>query len=287
MQFTANHSAIKRRLFLFFQILVTLSCLYWISQQVTVSAFDDIKIREHGNVLYVLLILLLMPLNWMMEIQKWYLLRSDDTNQSFAKASKQVLDGLLMSWIIPFTLGDVVGRIQSDQHKTGALKSLAWNRFFSLVISLGFGSWGLVQFFLPDTQPTLLLSSLSVILVIIFLWLWRDHRLYSKVFYWTLLRYLVMAAQLYFSLSLFIEISDPLWVFAGVTWIFLFRSIIPSIWGALGVREMSAILFFTCCYFNEQIISSTALIWVINLVVPSLFFGIFKLYLLIFKQTAK
>ncbi|MCP4460549.1 MAG: hypothetical protein GY816_21385 [Cytophagales bacterium] len=68
----------------------------------------------------------------------------------------------------------------------------------------------------------------------------------------------------------FIPDVSLLVILAGVGWTFFFRSVIPSLFGNLGVREVGALVFFESFVSEPSLILiSSLLIWLINTVAPS------------------
>ena len=62
-------------------------------------------------------------------------------------------------------------------------------------------------------------------------------------------------------------------VLAGITWVFLAKSVIPTFnfLSDLGIREFSAVLFFDSFSVPvEPIVLASLLIWVINILIPTL-----------------
>jgi uncharacterized protein (TIRG00374 family) len=112
-------------------------------------------------------------------------------------------------------------------------------------------------------------------------------RLYSfkDIFYVvliSLLRYIVFSLQFVLLLCFFKVSEDLFFLFMGVFFIFLVKSIVPTIFD-LGVRETAAIYFFT--FFNiidnNSILYSSLGLWIINIVLPAVLgmFLIFKIKL--------
>jgi len=79
------------------------------------------------SLFYIFLAVCMMPLNWLLETRKWYLLLKRDTDISFIKSLKSVLGGLALSLNTPNRLGEYFGRIlyiQKGKRITGAHYSI-------------------------------------------------------------------------------------------------------------------------------------------------------------------
>jgi hypothetical protein len=86
----------------------------------------------------------------------------------------------------------------------------------------------------------------------------------------SMLRYAVFTFQFYVLLSAFNPALSFSLLVAGVGWIFLFRSVVPSLFGNLGVREAGALLFFEAHVPDMMLVLvPSLLIWLINTVAPS------------------
>ena len=256
--------------------------MFWISRQVSLADLRQVEIQRDENFLPFVSIVFLMPVNWLLESFKWRLLMRDKAGSSWVEFMVQVFNGLLYSWVLPFSTGDVVGRLERNtNHRWFTVKSIFINRVSSLGVTLVFGALGVLYYLDKLSGPLPFVVGVCVIGFMMFL-LWNLG--YAKIFPvvgLTLIRYVVFSLQFFICISLFVEISEPFWILAGICWVFLFRSTIPSLWGALGIREASAILFFSCCLQTVDIISSSLLLWLINLVLPSVLFAAYKIFLLI------
>jgi uncharacterized protein (TIRG00374 family) len=86
----------------------------------------------------------------------------------------------------------------------------------------------------------------------------------------SLLRYLVFSLQFVLLLTFFKVSEDLFFLFMGVSFIFLVKSIVPTVLD-LGVRETAAVYFFT--FFNiidnSSILYSSLGLWIINIMLPA------------------
>ena len=98
-------------------------------------------------------------------------------------------------------------------------------------------------------------------------WDWLDPVAVASIF-----RYLIFTVQFVLLFYAFIPEVNLVVIIAGVGWTFFFRSVIPSLLGNMGVREVGALVFFER-YVSEPslILIPSLLIWLINAVSPSVF----------------
>ena len=101
-----------------------------------------------------------------------------------------------------------------------------------------------------------------------------------KVLGLSVCRYLIFSFQFFCMLAHFNPSLAYMTIILGIGWIFLIRSVLPSLLGGVGIREASALSFFYP-YEAEaaMILMPCMLIWLINTVLPSLLgsITIFKL----------
>lgn len=245
--------------------------------------------------LLLLIVFLLMPLNWLLEAKKWQILAAPIKRMSLQEAFSGVLAGLSMAFITPHAVGDYLGRVliiqKEDRGKL--VGAVLLGRLMQLTATLLFGAMGI--FYLLGLTFTYIYALLLTCLVISGVLLLRFRikfkgNLLEKLAYYvkiigtyssvTLLkalalscfRYVVFCTQFVIVLSMFVSIPLSLKV-AGSTWIFLAKSILPTFnfLSDLGIREFSAIYFFD--HFGTPIIpvlAASLLIWIINILVPTL-----------------
>jgi len=268
-----------------------------LKDQQSIERFDlgEIKKQCAENWYLIVVLVLLMPLNWFLEALKWQKLAQPITQLSTLEALKGVLSGLSMAFITPHGIGDYFGRILLLQNKdrTQLVGSILLGRLMQMLATLLFGGVGI--FLLFGVQITALYYVLVACLVISLLVLkgirfgsnikWVQKLKYylglingygfktlASVLVIALLRYVVFCLQFVLALSIFSEISSVL-KFAGTTWIFLAKSVLPSFnfLSDLGVREFSAVYFFD--HFGAPLIPvlvASFLVWLVNILLPTI-----------------
>jgi hypothetical protein len=83
------------------------------SQKDLPGAFDQMKdaAAKPLSAIYLVIAFCMMPLNWLLETLKWYLLLNRDIGISFRKCMAAVLGGLALSMNTPNRIGEYFGRI--------------------------------------------------------------------------------------------------------------------------------------------------------------------------------
>jgi hypothetical protein len=251
-----------------------------------------------------ILILALVPVNWLLESIKWRILAGISSSQ---KAYKDVLRGLSLSFITPNRIGEIVGRVaksgdDSMQHNyaflVGSLAqscvTLCFGILGILMTGSALSSFGLKISWL-ESQPitaVLLLVLLLLICVIISRNLhriiqriplpktWKFHaeglnKIGTKIQVIALalstLRYLVFLTQFILALFLFGADQSTAVLAPAICLSYLVTALVPaSIIGELGVRESVAVLILAPYCSAMTVIPATFLIWLLNLAIPAI-----------------
>ncbi len=251
-------------------------------------------------------LILLIFFNWGFEAKKWQQLALKVEEISFKEALKGVLMGLSLGFITPANLGDYAGRMWKFQHQKRAesIGAILLGNGIQFYISLLFGTLSFVYFVFRKEQ----FSTLNFIMILVFsLSLTLGFFAYLKrhlfylfllkipflkrfahtvkilenfenqevriVFFWALMRYFTISIQFVLVLLIFgidLEVLDLL---AIACLIFLVKTIVPAInfLGDLGIREFSAIYFFSFYHVNTSaVIAATFVLWLINILFPVL-----------------
>lgn len=265
---------------------------------------------------FILLSLLLIPINWALESLKWKFLAQKVEKVSFARAFRSTLTGLSLGVITPHGLGDYPGRLlhlsQSDRFK--ALGALFLSRIAQFFITLLFGTYAIVYFILFQGEAVHVLFyyllGLLIISTILFVTaLLSGKRIFDSiasvsaltkilryfrilttytpkdfviVFLLSFLRYLVFSFQFVLILYSFGVESSLILLFTGACFVFLSKSVIPTLFD-LGVREASAAYFFGSFMIpGDKVILASLFLWFINIFIPALIGLIFIFKMKIF-----
>lgn len=273
----------KRWIVLLVKCLVTGFSLLFLYRQFRKSEIDlQVEYPELlGPVL--ILVLVMMGANWYLEILRWRSSVQPFEKIGFRQAASDVLGGLALNWMLPFTVGDFVARLAAKKDKFKATSAIMLNRSMMLLLTVIIGSYGLSR--ILETSFQLSYNSLIVLgLVLIAAIIFRkflqkflayfqdiDKELVLQIVYLSVLRYLVFVLQFFILLKLFVPTMENSYLIAGIGWVFLVRSSIPSMLGGVGLREASAYLFFHDVMTEiSLILIPVFLLWVINTVLPSL-----------------
>lgn len=270
-------------------------------QDVTVIFTD-----EHFSVSIFLVVCVLLFFNWGLEARKWQLLVNRSQPISFGKAVSGVLVGLPLALITPNRIGEIGGRaIVLEKGYKDAVFATFLGSLMQFSSTLLFGVLGVVLYlvFLSHTQAIESASWISLCVVVVcavVVFVCKDQRwlkfvclrVIGKNFYrklmqlihvynvkdvlktllMSLLRYCVFSLQFMLLISMLIPELLFVELFVGITLTYLFTTIIPtSVLGEIGIRGSVAMFIFEAFTSQVAIIFQVSLlIWIINIVVPTL-----------------
>ena len=254
--------------------------------------------------------LFLMPVNWLLETRKWQLLVKSFYNLNFKEAFKGILSGLSLGIITPQRIGEYGGRILVLPSKfnwegvsSTFLCSIAQN-----MVNVALGLVGAVIFLqsnvLEFDQRYLIFIALAGFILLVLLYFLGtnlrkvknvladlglkkmlkpilDRLRYLKaipiqtkiaVINLSLMRYVIYVLQ--YVMILFFFGIDIDWVtgITGVSLIYLLQTGIP-LPPLLGIAARGEIALFIWGQFDNNslgILSASYLLWIINLIIPSL-----------------
>jgi hypothetical protein len=294
----------KHLLFLIVKIAIVTAAIYVIYQKLNSSSlltvnklFTQFEILFSNNFWLLILVLLLTDANWIAEILKWKTLVSTLKKITFFEAYEQSLASLTASIITPNRIGEYGVKalyFESEKQKKIVLLNLIGN-LSQLLVTVLFGVIGLFFLF---TNFDILVPKLNMfkILVIGFffliVFLFRKQlkiykigqyfkkfplKIYLKVGYLAVLRYLFFTHQFYLLLILFGVEANYLTIMYLLFCMYLLASIIPSLaifdWA---IKGSLAIYLFGLIGFNElTLVTVTTLMWLLNFAIPSLIGSIF------------
>lgn len=293
---------------------VVLLAAYGYLAYVLISFQDYVELVQqwsaawHKNLLWLLAVLALLPLNWLLETVKWQYLVKDVEALSLTKAFRSVLGGNTTAFFTPNRLGEFPGRslfMQEGNRLKAALLGMFGGVSQTLVIMLcglpslilllghfqGAVSWlyvllallcfsflVVIYFSLPRISAKLKSSSLFA--------RWSNYlacyeqlsalRL-IQILACTLARYLVFCAQLYFMLRFFCVELNVLTAMLAIAVNYLFVTFAPSWAFSEGaVRASTAVVVLGLFSANVVGIAAAGVsIWLINFVLPMLAGSIF------------
>ena len=238
-------------------------------------------------------VFVLMLLNWALEIYRWKISIEPVEQISYLNASSAILAGLALNWILPFTSGDLTARIAERRDKYQAASAAFVNRGIMFFLTFALGAFGIskitinveinfwwifILFFILFALLGLMKGYLAKFLA----YAKNIRSIFGKLLGVSLIRYLVFVFQFFLLLNLFLPELSILLLIGGIGWIFFIRSVLPTLLGGVGVREVSGLLFFEPYIERvELVLIPIFFIWIINTVIPSLvgFYFVWKLKL--------
>ena len=214
---------------------------------------------------YLVMAVLLWPVNLGLEAWKWRRLSSDaldsGTSRSWTVVWKEVLVGQTWALLGPFRLADGAGRLATVDDPR--LKSAAGAKAFALgAASQGWATW----FF---AVPALALAGFSLFagmlgLLIALVGRWLSLSFHGSVAALSLLRYVTFATQYLLMLSAWNVLDPTQWISLGFPRIAAVWCAVGSIpWPAeLGVREAMAAWVFDANL--PGVVAATFALWLVN-----------------------
>jgi uncharacterized membrane protein YbhN (UPF0104 family) len=277
-----------------------------------------------NNYSLIFIVVLMMFINWMLESLKWkFMIRKIETI-SFFTSFRAIFSGITVSSFTPNRIGEYGGRVfcleKSDRIQAVFITILC--SMAQLLTTIIFGSFAffiLHEQFLEDQYFIIEISRFSLFVLFVlnilfvlayfniaflinFLWkfsFFNFLRQYINVislfnfkdllvtFLYSVFRYIVFSIQFLILLYVFnvdISLYDAV---LSVMLVFFFITLTPTITIAeIGVRGSMALLVFLKFSTNViGILSSTFLLWIINLIIPAIIGSFFIFSLKFFRKS--
>ena len=314
---------LKKYLSIVIKIVIVFFSFYFIYHQLVENkSFEELDISVlidtvKKNKVYLVGVILMMFLNWLVEALKWRYMISKIENISIMTAYRAVFTGITVSTFTPNRIGEYGGRVfcleKGDRIKAVFITVLC--SMSQLLVTILFGSISL--FILFDEiliDKTFLSISLLILLNLFLLFsyfnishivnflgkfkLIKSFKRYLEVlvmynykdliiaFIYSNTRYFIFSLQFIILLHVFginISFMDAI---LSVMLIFFFITITPTITIAeIGVRGSVAIFVLGLFSSNDiAILSSTTLLWLINLIIPAIIGSFFIFSLKFFRS---
>ena len=271
---------------------------------------------EKRNVAYVMLIIALVPFNWVLETMKWRAFMNAHVTMRFGQSLKAILSGITMAILTPNRIGEYGGRLLHIPPKNnwdsviatfvGSVAQNIATLFFGLIsvmylkdqipfvenvdlravyfAALVFLTSALYIFFNVD----LLAKILKTIRVKSYFERFQkyfqkirqtDKKVLAKMLAISICRYLIYASQYYLATRFFGVDIDPVLAYACISTILLIQSGIPlPPFLSIFARGEIALLIWGLFEINElTILGMTFSIWLINLAIPAMLGSLFIL----------
>lgn len=254
-------------------------------------------------------VFVLMPLNWMLEIQKWRILTKNVIRLSFKDAMKSVLAGLNTGFITPGRFGEFAGRIiylPSELRLTGTLLSLVNGFIQTFVITI----CGLISTYFYSARfkssfdySLYLFSALILLVVFVAIYFlfpkifrklkekkWAmklqtmlsslselDYKTLISGFLISVFRFFIFCLQYYMLLWFFRIELTLVQALIGIPTMYLIVTYAPTLAASeAAVRASVAVLILGVFSNNEiGILLTGLLIWLINFIVPMMAGSVF------------
>lgn len=255
------------------------------------------EVLSGKNMLYLIMACLLMPVNWLIEVWKWYKVSRLVERTSFQNALFSVLTGLAYGHLLPGRSSEFLGKILffSDRNKSNItvlhFVNAAFQMYITILVGLFFlaGRWHSEIFSTTQSDYVFVFIVLLFVLTTIFI-VYADKLHFLKKFLpsisyemspllkmellgWSLIRYSVFISQ-FFCVFKWLDDAQVLnfSFISGLSLYFLITSVIPMMSVIeVAVRSLIAVWTFQNTGMNEmQLIIVTTVIWLINLVLPSI-----------------
>ena len=314
---------LKKYLSIIIKIVIVFFSFYFIYHQLVENkSFEELDISAlidtvKKNKVYLIGVILMMFLNWLVEALKWRYMISKIENISIMTAYRAVFTGITVSTFTPNRIGEYGGRVfcleKGDRIKAVFITVLC--SMSQLLVTILYGSISL--FILFDEiliDKTFLSVSLLILLNLFLLFsyfnishivnflgkfkLIKSFKKYLEVlvmynykdliiaFIYSNTRYFIFSLQFIILLHVFginISFMDAI---LSVMLIFFFITITPTITIAeIGVRGSVAIFVLGLFSSNDiAILSSTTLLWLINLIIPAIIGSFFVFSLKFFRS---
>jgi hypothetical protein len=294
------------------KVVIGVGCAWLIAQRLydSYSAENLSSLREifsANNLLLLMGALLLMPLNWGIEVKKWVIITAPTEKISFGNAWQSVWTGVCIGNLTPGRLGEFAGRILFFSAAVRA--KIATSHFVcgitQLVVTIVLGCTGLLFYSNTMSSATwgisltielILLILLTIVLVRInrvVTWLLSLTRLKKfnfeglsyppsllrRLLGWSVIRYIVFSFQFFLILHACGVGGDILPIAAAIAVMYLVLSTIPMIsMIEVGVRAYVVMQLFGSFEENVwQLTAASTLLWLINIVLPSVIGYVFIL----------
>jgi uncharacterized membrane protein YbhN (UPF0104 family) len=277
-----------------------------------------------NNYSLIFIVVLMMFINWMLESLKWKFMIRKIEAISFFTSFRAIFSGITVSSFTPNRIGEYGGRVfcleKSDRIQAVFITILC--SMAQLLTTIIFGSFAffiLHEQFLEDQYFIIEISRFSLLVLFVlnilfvlayfnvaflinFLWkfsFFNFLRQYINVislfnfkdllvtFLYSVFRYLIFSIQFLILLHVFnvdISLYDAI---LSVMLVFFFITLTPTITIAeIGVRGSMALLVFLKFSTNViGILSSTFLLWIINLIIPAIIGSFFIFSLKFFRKS--
>lgn len=243
------------------------------------------------------IVVLLCPLNWLLEAKKWKTAVQNMSPVSLKTAFKAVITGQAMNLVLPAGIGHCAGRLAySESVGKESLKQIApvflcqtTQMAVTFLVSM-FGIFYLKEYFLFEIGWVVGIVLLFLFFLVVYVianqikreWLheikqgfiqMRQGVVFHMVLFYSALRYMVFSAQFILVFYFLGASEDWVTLAMGISLVFMAKSLMPSIHflSDLGIREFCALLFLPSLGLAENMVLAASLwVWLVNILFPSI-----------------
>ena len=281
--------------------MILLLALIWLIgnqlSKIENSDWNEVSIKRP---LFLILGFVLVVANWFFEWRKWLItLKVISVKEDQKVVFKSFMAGIATGLLTPNMLGNFIGRIYyfKRRFRVSIILMTLLSNFAQFFASIFFGLLSLLFLqklpFEFSFNGALFLISLIVIISFVFYFFFEfikiefisKMKIFQKMlrlidenkgFRWqfltlSLIRHFVFTLQFWLIFNSFQD-GLNLSVFSWIWQIFLWTTLIPSLWfGKLLIRESVALIVLSALGYAElEIIISSILLWIVNLSFPSI-----------------
>lgn len=297
------------------KLLITGVLIWVLYQQIfqkrDIQALWDVFLKTLRNQSphFLIISIVLMPVNWIFENFKWRVLIKDIEVISFWKSLKAILAGITLSLFTPNRIGEYGGRVlfvKAENNWKTVVATLVGS-YSQLLAILSFGVTGFAvfmgQYFDVEiiVQRTVVILSIALVVLMFFCFyninliipLARNirflHRfkkinknisvlknynreVLHKALSFAFLRYIIYSIQYYCMLLYFGIDVGILEGFCGIATIFLFQTSIPlpPLMGLVARGSIAIFIWENFTNLEINILAATFFLWILNLVIPAI-----------------
>ncbi len=268
------------------------------------TAFSLRQIREMYKMIvqpqslgYFFLTIILMPANWMIECWKWYKVSNVVEKNNFVNAVKSLLVGMAYGHLLPGRSSEFLGKVlfYSEKNKSNIIVLHFVNAAFQMYVTIVVGLFFLLVYYasnlFSDSHFQIIVLAAIVLMFIVSSLVFYSNKLNVLKRYFSQLdfniekslkiellllsfiRYFVFVLQFFLVFKIFIlELELNVEFMARISLYFLVTSVIPMVSIIeVAVRSLIGIYIFQKWGMNDlQITTIVSIIWLINLVIPSI-----------------
>lgn len=283
------------------KLVLFIAVLFFFVQQILRIEFNQFNSIQLEHPMYIVLVLLLLPVNWGLELVKWQrILKVNNIHYNLKELSHSLFSGVTTGIITPNRIGNFIGRMLFFKGKLRGQLILGtlYSNFSQFLVTLFFGVLSII--FLMDMildAYTFSLVNISILIFFVALLFYisvpflplhrikflnrklnilihfqkQSKKLFLPLLTFSGLRYIVFSMQFLLMLMSF-GVKPSILLYAGILMLYLVSTLTPSIFfGKLVIRETAGLIILSLFVENPAlIIVSSLLLWFINLGVPSL-----------------